>query len=83
MVCGARHSETQRTTPLDTTIVKADHSFSWMDLKNIQQRLRPENPKVGYKAAELLRLAAVKVPSGTLRNVSFRAGHLSEELFTL
>lgn len=46
--------------------------MDWKSLKLLQQRLAVENSAVAPKAAELLRLAAVKVPIGTLRQVQRR-----------
>lgn len=40
-----------------------------MDIKHLQQRLAVADGRVGAKASELMRLAAGKVPQGTLRQV--------------
>jgi hypothetical protein len=40
-----------------------------MDVKHLQQQLAVSDGRVAAKANELLRLAAVKVPQSTLRQV--------------
>lgn len=40
-----------------------------MDIQHLRQRLAVSDDRVAAKAGELLRLAAVKVPQGTLRQV--------------
>lgn len=45
-----------------------------MDIKHLQQRLAVPDGRVVGKANELLRLAAVKVPPGTLRQVHVKCG---------